>query len=205
MRTGIRSTIIPLYASSILHLDTDAIGFIISCATITNLIITIPVGHAIDYYGRKPIIVETLIVTAIASLSFPFTTSFITICAAAVLLGVGTGGAGTAPFALATDATIDLPHGISIGLYRLFGDVGFVVGPILLGFIADNSNLMMPFYVTAVIIVINVVLVQLFAKETYSRKNKKAAGVDYPIICVISFAKIKCHRGNLIICIIRSR
>ncbi|TFH13131.1 MFS transporter [Candidatus Bathyarchaeota archaeon] len=102
---------------------------------------------------------------------FPFATTFVTMCAAAVLLGLGTGGAGQAPLALATDATIDEPHGLSMGVYRLFGDVGFVVGPILMGFIADNSNLSMPFYVTTVIIIINVVLVQLFAKETYSRKK----------------------------------
>ena len=165
MRTGIRSTIIPLYASTVLNLDPDAIGLVISCATIT-----IPVGHAIDYYGRKPIIVLTLAITALSTLMFPFTTSFVTICAAAVLLGLGTGGAGQAPLALATDATVDEPHGLSMGLYRLFGDVGFVVGPILMGFIADNSNLYMPFYVTTGIIIINVVLVQLFAKETYSKK-----------------------------------
>jgi MFS family permease len=88
-----------------------------------------------------------------------------------VILGLGTGGAGQAPLALATDATIDEPHGLSMGVYRLFGDVGFVVGPILMGFIADNSNLYMPFYVTTAIIIVNVVLVQLFAKETYSRKK----------------------------------
>jgi DHA1 family multidrug resistance protein-like MFS transporter len=123
MRTGIRSTMIPLYASSNLYLDADAIGVVISCATITNLIVTIPVGHAIDYYGRKPMILISLIVTAIASLGFPFTTSLITICAATVLLGIGTGGTGTAPLALATDATSDLPHGVSMGLYRLFGDL----------------------------------------------------------------------------------
>jgi len=174
MRTGIRSTIIPLYADSVLHLDADAIGIVISCATITNLLVTIPVGHAIDYYGRKPVIVITLAVTAFSTLLFPFTTSFLTICAAAVVLGLGTGGAGQAPLALATDAAINEPHGLSMGVYRLFGDIGFVVGPILMGFIADNSNLSMPFYVTTVIIIINVVLVQIFAKETYSRKRAEA-------------------------------
>jgi DHA1 family multidrug resistance protein-like MFS transporter len=171
MRTGIRSTIIPLYADSVLHLDANAIGIAISCATITNLIVTIPVGHAIDYYGRKPIIVLTLAITAFSTLLFPFTTSFITLCAAAVILGLGTGGAGQAPLALATDATIDMPHGLSMGVYRLFGDVGFVIGPIMMGFIADHSNLSMPFYVTTAIIIVNVVLVQLFAKETYSRRK----------------------------------
>ena len=171
MRTGIRSTIIPLYASTVLGLDPDAIGIVISCATITNLIVTIPVGHAIDYYGRKPIIVITLALTAISTIFFPFTTSFVTICAAAVLLGLGTGGAGQAPLALATDATINEPHGLSMGVYRLFGDIGFVIGPILMGFIADNSNLSMPFYVTTAIIIVNVILVQIFAKETYSRRS----------------------------------
>jgi DHA1 family multidrug resistance protein-like MFS transporter len=172
MRTGIRSTIIPLFADTVLGLDADAIGIVISCATITNLIVTIPVGHAIDYFGRKPIIVLMLTLTAISTLIFPFTYSFYTIALAAVILGIGTGGAGQAPLALATDATINEPHGLSMGLYRLFGDVGFVIGPILMGFIADNTNLSMPFYVTTAIIFVNVILVQLFAKETYSRKSE---------------------------------
>jgi DHA1 family multidrug resistance protein-like MFS transporter len=172
MRTGIRSTIIPLFADTVLGLDADAIGIVISCATITNLIVTIPVGHAIDYFGRKPIIVLMLTLTAISTLIFPFTYSFYTIALAAVILGIGTGGAGQAPLALATDATINEPHGLSMGLYRLFGDVGFVIGPILMGFIADNTNLSMPFNVTTAIIFVNVILVQLFAKETYSRKSE---------------------------------
>jgi len=173
MRTGIRSTMVPLFAESVLHLDADAIGIVISCATITNLIVTIPIGHAIDYYGRKPVIVINLIVTAIAALSFPFTTSFVAMCAVAVILGIGTGGAGQAPLALASDATQSEPHGLSMGVYRLFGDIGFVVGPILLGVIADHSDLRMPFYFTTAIIIVNVVLVQIFAKETYSRKKEE--------------------------------
>ncbi len=173
MRTGIRSTMVPLFAESVLHLEADAIGIVISCATITNLIVTIPIGHAIDYYGRKPVIVINLIVTAIAALSFPFTTSFVAMCAVAVILGIGTGGAGQAPLALASDATQSEPHGLSMGVYRLFGDIGFVVGPILLGVIADNSDLRMPFYFTTAIIIVNAVLVQAFAKETYSRKREE--------------------------------
>jgi multidrug resistance protein len=180
MRTGIRSTMVPLFAERVLHLDAEAIGIVISCATITNLIVTIPVGHAIDYYGRKPVIVINLIITAIAALSFPFTTSFVTMCAAAVLLGIGTGGAGQAPLALASDASQSEPHGLSMGVYRLFGDIGFVIGPILLGMIADNSDLLMPFYVTSVIIIVNVVLVQLFAKETYSRKREEQIAATRP-------------------------
>jgi DHA1 family multidrug resistance protein-like MFS transporter len=173
MRTGIRGTMIPLYAEGVLGLDEVTIGTVISYATIMNLIMTIPMGHAIDYFGRKPPMVFTLFITAIAALAFPFTENYLMISLAAVFLGIGTGGAGQAPLAMATDATMDEPRGLSIGLYRLFGDIGFVVGPIILGLIADNHGLRMPFYVMTVLIIVSAILVQLFAKETYrSRDNR---------------------------------
>ena len=173
MRTGIRGTMIPLYAEGVLGLDEVTIGTVISYATIMNLIMTIPMGHAIDYFGRKPPMVFTLFITAIAALAFPFTENYLMISLAAVLLGIGTGGAGQAPLAMATDATMNDPRGLSIGLYRLFGDIGFVVGPIILGFIADNHGLRMPFYFMTVLILISAILVQFFAKETYrSRGNR---------------------------------
>ena len=63
-----------------------------------------------------------------------------------------------------------------MGLYRLFGDVGFLVGPIILGLIANNISLTAPFYFTAVMLIICTVLIQLYAVETYSaKKNKELA------------------------------
>lgn len=176
MRTGIRGTMIPLYADGVLGLDATSIGAIISYATIMNLILTIPMGHIIDYYGRKPAIVLSLTVTAISSLVFPMTTSFFTISIAAVVLGIGTSGSGQAPLALATDSTLDEPRGLCQGVYRLFGDIGFTVGPIILGIIADNYGLRAPFYFMTVIVILSAVLIQVYAVETYSeRKNRVEA------------------------------
>ena len=173
MRTGIRGTMIPLYADAELGLNESQIGAIISYATIMNLLLTIPMGHSIDYHGRKPVIVKSLFVTMLSSLFFPFTTNYLTLSLAAIVLGIGTSGAGQAPLAMATDATTNEPRGISMGLYRLFGDIGFLVGPIILGLIADNVNLKAPFYFTAGMLVICTVLIQLFAVETYSAKKNK--------------------------------
>jgi DHA1 family multidrug resistance protein-like MFS transporter len=171
MRTGIRGTMIPLYADGVLGLDESSIGTVISFATIINLIMTIPVGYAIDYFGRKPPIIASLVITALSSYVFPQTSNYVQISLAAVLLGIGTSGAGQAPLALATDATIDEPHGLSMGLYRLFGDIGFVVGPIILGMIADGYGLRMPFYFMTGLILVSAVLLQVFARETYSRRK----------------------------------
>lgn len=171
MRTGIRGTMVPLYSSVILGFDELTIGIIISYATITNLIMTIPMGYAVDYFGRKPPIISSLIITAISAFFFPLTSDYFQISLVAVLLGIGTSGAGQAPLALATDCTIDEPHGLSMGLYRLFGDIGFVVGPIVLGLIADGYGLRMPFYFVTVLILVNAGLVAVFARETYRAKR----------------------------------
>ncbi|KON29326.1 hypothetical protein AC482_06765 [miscellaneous Crenarchaeota group-15 archaeon DG-45] len=172
MRTGIRGTMIPLYADGILSLDEATIGTVISYATLMNLVMAIPMGHAIDYFGRKPTIVINLIITALSSLVFPYTSDYLQISLAAVLLGIGTGGAGQAPLALATDASADEPHGISMGLYRLFGDIGFVVGPIVLGLIADRSGLRMPFFFMAIMVLASALLMQALAKETFRTRGR---------------------------------
>jgi DHA1 family multidrug resistance protein-like MFS transporter len=178
MRTGIRGTMIPLYADGVLGFDEASIGVVISYATIMNLLMTIPVGYAIDYFGRKPPIIASLTITALSSFVFPKTTDYIQLSLASVLLGIGTSGAGQAPLALAADATIDEPHGLSMGLYRLFGDIGFVVGPIILGIIADGYGLKMPFYFMTALILVSAVLLQIFAKETYGRRKHAEARAE---------------------------
>jgi multidrug resistance protein len=174
MRTGIRGTMVPLYANVILGFDELTIGTIISYATVTNLFMTIPMGYAVDYFGRKPPIISSLTITAVSSFFFPLTSNYFQISLAAVLLGVGTSGAGQAPLALATDATIDEPHGLSMGLYRLFGDIGFVTGPFILGLIADSYGLRMSFYFMTALVLVNAVLVGVFARETYSAQHSRS-------------------------------
>lgn len=171
LMTGIRGTIIPLFSSNVLNLNAAEIGTVISYATVMNLIMTIPIGHGIDFYGRKPIIIVSLIVSAIASIGFSFTFDYLTISLMALLLGVGTSGAQQAPLAMATDATIHEPHGLCMGLYRFFGDIGFVLGPIILGAVADYYNLRTPFFVMGALIFFNVFLIILLAEETYSAKR----------------------------------
>lgn len=173
MRTGVRGTLIPLYADQEIGLDESQIGTIISYATIINLILAIPMGRSIDYHGRKPVIVKSLFITMISALYFPFADNYLMMSLGAVILGIGTSGAGQAPLAMATDATINEPRGISMGLYRLFGDIGFMVGPIILGFIADNVNLRASFYFTAAMLLLCTILIQSLAVETYSEKKNK--------------------------------
>lgn len=181
LMSGVRQTTLPLYADLVVGLDPAGIGMMLSCITIMNMILTIPVGYGIDLLGRKPIIVGSMIMSALACILFPQANSFILLCAVALVMGVGSSGANQAPLAMATDTTISEPHGISMGIFRFFGDMGSLMGPVLLGVIADSSGLVVTFYVMAAIILVNAGAIFLFGEETLPSKRKRSGEPGAPL------------------------
>lgn len=162
-------------------MDPGAIGTILSYATLTNLLMTVPMGYAIDLVGRKPVIVWNILVMAVANVSFVFARDYWGMTVAALVLGVASAGAGQAPLALATDATLHERRGLAMGVYRLIGDVGMMIGPVALSLIADTTDLHAPFWVMTGMLVVNAVLVAVFAKEIIkTRFNKGGAALSQP-------------------------
>jgi len=175
MMTGIRGTMISLYANTLLGLDQLSIGTILTYASFTGLILTMPMGYCIDYFGRKPVTWISLILSSISCMVYPHTNDYMTLSLAAIFMGFATSGTGQAPFAMVTDATDKEPRGMSLGVFRFFGDVAFILGPVMMGVIADATDLRAPFYYMAVIVLLCGLITAVFGVETYSRrKNKKA-------------------------------
>ena len=173
LMSGIRQTILPIYAAQVVNLSPADIGIILSAATIANLVLTIPIGYAIDLIGRKPVIVGSLLMAGFSMFLFPQAGSFILLCGVSLIMGVGSSGTQQAPLAMATDATIGEPRGLSMGIFRLFGDIGSLIGPLLLGVVADGFGVIMPFYVMGVIILTNAGLILFFGEETLPGKRKQ--------------------------------
>ena len=177
-RSGIRSNMIPLFIIEEHGLDELAVGTIISYATLTNLIVTVPMGYAIDLLGRKPVIIWNMMVMAAANISFVLAKDYWGMTIAAVVLGLASAGAGQAPQSLAVDATPGERRGLAMGVYRLSMDVGSMLGPVILSSIADFTGLRTPFYVMAGVLVFNSLLVALFAKEIIkTRFNKGTSNI----------------------------
>ncbi len=171
--SGIRQDILPIYAADVAGLTPADIGIILSAATIANLFLTIPIGYGIDLIGRKPIIVFGLVASGVSMFLFPQFTSFILLCGVSLVMGVGTSGMQQAALAMATDATVGEPRGISMGIFRFFGDIGSLFGPILLGAVADGFGLAAPFYVMGGIVFLVAAFIFLFGEETLPGKNGK--------------------------------
>ena len=181
LRTGVRSTLVPLFAANNLGLDEFSIGLILTIGAITTTFTIVPMGKISDRIGRKIPLAICLILTAIVTLLIPFSKDLLAMMIALAVYGavIGLSGPGAA---YVTDVSPQDKLEISMGLYRMISDFGFVVGPLLLGFLADatatpvegatHSGLIgaIPFLVASIILVIAFFV--LLKADDPVRKNK---------------------------------
>jgi len=165
LRTGVRTTLVPLFAANNLGLDSGAIGLVLTIGGITTAITITPMGSVSDRIGRKIPLALCLVLTAAITLVIPFSTDLLTLSISLGIYGAVIGFSGPSA-AYVTDLSPPDKLEISMGLYRMISDFGFVVGPLLLGFIADltatpvggepHSGLigMFPFLIASIILIV---------------------------------------------------
>lgn len=173
-RTGGRLTLLPLVGQERLGMSYGLLGVIFAVMTALNLVTLAPAGTMIDRLGRKAVIVPSALVTGTALVLFALSGEVWVFALAAVIHGLGTGIVGPAPAAYAADIAPEGMRGITMGLYRTFGDAGFVIGPVLLGWVADLSSLGWALAFDAAILVTIAALFALFAHETMARRRQPA-------------------------------
>lgn len=164
-RTGARSTMVPLRGSEDLLLDPTMIGAILTIGAMFNVVALPLAGWGIDRYGRKNMIVPSLFVSAGGVLLLGAAENLPLFILGMAVLGAGTGVAGPAPAAFVADLAKGRNYGATLGLFRTMSDGGFVLGPILLGWISDLQNFSTALYVNAMLIVAAGLLFAFFARE----------------------------------------
>jgi DHA1 family multidrug resistance protein-like MFS transporter len=178
MRSGVRFTLIPLYGDFNLGLSAETIGFLLTLSAVVTVLLIMPAGWLVDRIGRKvPSIISLLLsVTAIMLMPlFPVTSWFVF---ALILYGLGEGFQ-AAVAAWIADLAPEGKMGAAIGFYRVLGDLGMVLGPIVVTYTADyvggDTLNILPFIGAASIPFIAGIL--LFgAADVYRRKRKTATG-----------------------------
>lgn len=71
----------------------------------------------------------------------PLADSFVTLSAAGIVIGLGNGLGSGSMMTLGADLAPEGATGEFLGIWRLIGDVGMVVGPLVVGFIASALSL----------------------------------------------------------------
>ena len=161
---------LPLYLTG-QGMDINRVATVMSAFTFSWALLQPVTGHTSDRIGRKRIIVVGLAGSVISVVTFTLTGGFTLLVACSLLLGVEAALFYTPLVAMVSDIAPSELEGTLIGSYRFFRDMGYFVGPLLLGAIADNMGLANSFYATSIILLIATVVIQLLAKETVGRAD----------------------------------
>jgi MFS family permease len=106
---------------------------------------------------------------AVAFVQMAFAPSHLAILAGAVILGLGSGVGGPAPAAYMADLGPPARMGAALGLYRAIGDLGFLIGPIAMGWVSDAAGYSSALIAAAGLLVAAVLPFAFFAREHRDR------------------------------------
>ncbi|MEM7115758.1 MAG: MFS transporter [Chloroflexota bacterium] len=136
-----RRTVIPLYAADVIGLDVAAVGLLDSIGSAIDMTMFYPTGIIMDKYGRKFAVVPSFLLQGIGIALIPLTWSFGTLAVVAGLIGFGNGLSSGTMMTIGADLAPKEGRGEFLGLWRLIGDVGFFVGPLMVGIVAGAFTL----------------------------------------------------------------
>ena len=158
IRQGVINTVIPLYAYNNIGIGEIDLGIALGVLAIGNTVMMLIVGKLSDRFGRKIFMILSLILSAVVVLTIPLDKSLLSLIISMGVLGICLGLAGPVS-AWITDVSRPEDLGGAMGIQRTLGDLGFIIGPILLAAIAGASGQTvssMPFIVAALISVLPV-------------------------------------------------
>lgn len=167
-RTAAKFTLIPLIGLNRFQMNSDKIGLILTIATLANFLALPLAGRMMDRYGRKIVIVPAQTACAAALILVAWSPIPSLFWIAIVILGVAMGISSPAAAAYAADVTPQARFGPAMGLLRAISDLGFMVGPVLVGAVADLTpyTLAGGLMFNSILVIISTLFFAVLTRET---------------------------------------
>jgi multidrug resistance protein len=149
------------------------IGLLTAAFSIAQFFATPVLGSLSDKWGRKPLLVISLIGTVVSFIMFGFANSIFVLFAARILDGL-TGGNISVAQAMISDISSPKERAKNFGILGSAFGFGFVIGPAV-GGLLSKFGLNVPFFFAAGIAIIGVLLTLFFLKETNQNKTGRSS------------------------------
>jgi MFS family permease len=149
--SGIRGTAIPFFGIGHLGLNEAQVGIVLGVAAIVNFLFVRNSGSLVDKLGSKRIIIYGFFFTGLSLLLFAYAWDFQSLIAIAALFGLSTSLAMASITTSAIEISDPSRRGLSMGIYRIFSDIGIISGPILVGLLLEGYGFSFPFLGVAIL------------------------------------------------------
>ena len=154
-----------LYVTKKFNVGMTEVGGLFAIFFISGFIGSFPGGALTDRFGRKGIIIFSLIATSFSTLLMGFVNEFQLFLLVAFISGIFTDVGGPAYEAVFMDLLPEEKRTSGFGIRRVAFNLAIVIGPIIGGFVAARSYLAL-FIIDAIISAIVALLVFLLIPET---------------------------------------
>jgi DHA1 family tetracycline resistance protein-like MFS transporter len=190
---GIIIPLLPAFSLNVLHIDESTIGLVAGIYSLMQFFFTPVWGGLSDKYGRKPILIMSLIGSVIAYTMLGFVFSGAILSVALLIIARAFAGIFSANISAAqaviSDITTPEERTKGMGLIGAAFALGFVFGPALGGVLSNKFGHGVPIFVAAFLSLIALVLCITIFKEShpvemqqkYRESGRKTRSVDFKL------------------------
>jgi MFS family permease len=165
---GVRIAVLPQLAV-VVHDDTWVAGVALALAAFGTAITLQVGGRVADSLGRRPLVLVGLVVSGLSLGVLGLSGSLVVLLVLSVVSGLGAGLVNPGQQAAVADVIgNDRAGGKALSAFQMFQDGGAIVGPVLVGVVADTLGFGWAFAVTGLVSLL-AVLPWLAARETLVR------------------------------------
>ncbi|RZD15964.1 MAG: MFS transporter [Candidatus Acididesulfobacter guangdongensis] len=164
-RIGSRRELVPLVGVGIVHINQAYIGLLVSISALIGVALTYYSDRVINKLGIKRSIVISFAISASGILWFIIFNNLDGFIASILLLSAGGGFSGPARNLYLMDSVDKVHYEEAIGIYRTLSDLGFVLGPAIIGLVFSYYNYLSAYSVVAAMLITAAILFGAFAKS----------------------------------------
>ncbi len=168
--------IVPVFPVYIIELGMGGIelGVLAASFAASRIFLAGPLGGLSDTVGRKKILVYSLLGFAISNIVYAFAQDAWVMIAARAMEGAVSAGFFPTANAFVSDMTTHENRGTAMGYLSTGNMVGFVVGPVVGGVLAEFLGIRLPFIIAAGVTLFTMLLLTILVQEPKRREVTEA-------------------------------
>ncbi|MGF6929382.1 DHA1 family tetracycline resistance protein-like MFS transporter [Chitinophaga sp. W2I13] len=148
-------------------------ALLLSVFAITQFLFSPVIGNLSDKYGRRPVLILSLLGFGIDYIILALAPAYGWLFAGRVIAGITGASFTTAAAYIADVSTDETSRAKNFGLIGAAFGLGFVLGPAL-GALLANWGIRAPFYAAAVLCLVNCIWGYFFLPESLSKENRRS-------------------------------